>query len=323
MKDRGFIQIPLLIAIIAGILVIGGAVYFGVSQYKNSQQEKESLALEVEKLKQENESAKNTELEALKKEVDALKSKQSQVIVKEQARPTETSVDTSTLTQKDIEPFLDGVVRINCDYGWGSGLLWKLSDGYFVLTNKHVISGGETTANYQTIQSCNLLYVKGSYFVDLTDTKLFANNLDAVFVRIKTNDAWIQEDYTSLGRTPPAQTPIEQFNYSISQMRRCSKDMSIGARVTVVGFPLSTNKTFASRTLTEGVISAVDRDAIVFNGLPNADYYTSAKIDSGNSGGVAFSKDNSGVCFLGLPTWVSIGYAEAQGLVQNSNNLFK
>lgn len=39
-EQKGFIQIPLLIAIIAGILVIGGASYFGVKKYQNYQAEK-------------------------------------------------------------------------------------------------------------------------------------------------------------------------------------------------------------------------------------------------------------------------------------------
>lgn len=38
---KGFIQIPLLIAIIAGVLVLGGGGYFGVKQYQSIQKEKE------------------------------------------------------------------------------------------------------------------------------------------------------------------------------------------------------------------------------------------------------------------------------------------
>ncbi len=36
-SQKGFIQIPLLIAIVAGVLILGSAGYFGVKQYQNYQ----------------------------------------------------------------------------------------------------------------------------------------------------------------------------------------------------------------------------------------------------------------------------------------------
>ena len=49
---KGFVQIPILIAIIVGILVLGGSGYFGVRQYLNYQAEKvreEKIVREKEK----------------------------------------------------------------------------------------------------------------------------------------------------------------------------------------------------------------------------------------------------------------------------------
>ena len=40
-NQKGFIQIPILIAIIAGLLVLGGVSYLGAKQYQNHQTEKE------------------------------------------------------------------------------------------------------------------------------------------------------------------------------------------------------------------------------------------------------------------------------------------
>lgn len=56
--------------------------------------------------------------------------------------------------------------------------------------------------------------------------------------------------------------------------------------------------------------------------MPYPNYFVSAKVDSGNSGGVAFSKDSNGLCVLGIPTWLTIGNFETQGLVQNIHNVF-
>jgi len=38
-QQKGFIQIPILIAIIVGVFVTGGASYVGVKQYRNHQAE--------------------------------------------------------------------------------------------------------------------------------------------------------------------------------------------------------------------------------------------------------------------------------------------
>ena len=71
--------------------------------------------------------------------------------------------------------------------------------------------------------------------------------------------------------------------------------------------------------VSNGVISGFAPAAA---GLPNTDYFVSAKIDSGNSGGIAFSKDRDGLCILGIPTWVSQGNFENAGLIQNMSNIY-
>ncbi|MBU6415530.1 hypothetical protein KGQ34_04820, partial [Patescibacteria group bacterium] len=78
----------------------------------------------------------------------------------------------------------------------------------------------------------------------------------------------------------------------------------------------------SSRISTNGIISGYDNSVILPpQNLSNPNYYVSAKIDSGNSGGVAFSKDSNGLCVLGVPTWLSIGNYETQGIIQNIHNV--
>lgn len=48
--QKGFVQTPLLIAIVAGLVVISGASYFGIKQYTDFQIEKERMHLEAERL---------------------------------------------------------------------------------------------------------------------------------------------------------------------------------------------------------------------------------------------------------------------------------
>ena len=115
----------------------------------------------------------------------------------------------------------------------------------------------------------------------------------------------------------------ENLNYNISSLPRCSKKMPQGSKVVIIGYPAYAQEEFTiqglsgvsnARIITEGVISGYS--SILPTSNPN--YYVSAKVDSGNSGGVALSKDEKGLCFLGIPTWLSLGNYETQGVVQNA-----
>lgn len=148
---KGFIQIPLLIAVIVGILVMGGIGYVGVKQYQNYQAEKiekEKTAQETERLKQEEAKQREEEkqkMENLQKEIDVLKNKPSQIIVKN--TPTQEN-DLSLI----IKQWQSIIVYIECNFYYrdngvwgdkyltqaGSGILQKYSTEINILTNKHV-----------------------------------------------------------------------------------------------------------------------------------------------------------------------------------------
>jgi len=61
--------------------------------------------------------------------------------------------------------------------------------------------------------------------------------------------------------------------------------------------------------VTEGIISGTTDDGLNF--------YTSAKIDSGNSGGLAVSKVNNEICIVGVPTWLSQGEYNNLAMIQS------
>lgn len=82
------------------------------------------------------------------------------------------------------------------------------------------------------------------------------------------------------------------------------------------------NSKISARQVTEGIISGYDTSVEQpIGNLPYPNYYVSAKIDSGNSGGVALSKNSNGLCLLGVATWLSLGDFETQGVVQNIHNV--
>jgi hypothetical protein len=118
------------------------------------------------------------------------------------------------------------------------------------------------------------------------------------------------------------------YNYSIAGLPSCKSLLPVGSPMVIIGYPayakrdtkltVETIGTFNTiyRTVTNGIISGYDTSQ-----KGEANYFVSAKIDNGNSGGISLAKDASGLCILGLPTWLSVGNYETQGLVQNINNV--
>lgn len=221
----------------------------------------------------------------------------------------ETSGD--LITSNDLLPYLSGVIEITChgkENSSGSGSLWNIDNyGYAVLTNKHVIS----TNNCDLIVADSLEDSTHSGIYDL-DPQYITWNKNTDVAVLKITDSIVQG---SIEKT--------LLNYKISTLRKCPSVMPLNSPVTLVGFPASTFSQDdlglrSSKTVTNGIISAHYK---MSENLKYTNYYVSAKIDSGNSGGVAFSKDNDGLCLLGLPTWISVGNYDTQGVIQNIWNV--
>ncbi len=318
-KQKGFIQIPILIAIIVGVLVLGGAGYFGVKQYQNYQaknieqervaQEKAGEAQKISEIQQKSLEQAQAEIETLKKESEQSKQKQSAIEQKIQ-----TQKPSNEITSNEIQQYLTGIGRIACfaenGTSFGSGSLWAFSGGsYTVLTNHHVVAGGGSCSISIPGNETN----KADMFrIDLNSTKYWNSNTDVALIDVA---------YSLMGDN---KTPAK-LNYLVGYLQKCAPQVQQGAPVVIVGYPIfatGQNTDLTSRTITNGIISGYDSSVKSPNGaLPYSNYFVSAKIDSGNSGGIAFSKDNGKLCVLGIPTWVSIGNYETEGLIQNINNV--
>ncbi|MBI5654204.1 trypsin-like peptidase domain-containing protein [Candidatus Uhrbacteria bacterium] len=145
---------------------------------------------------------------------------------------------------------------------------------------------------------------------------------------------WNQSDFVALtiGKQLRGTMPTSFLNFNLSNTRHCSPLMSVGTKVVVIGYPsYSTNDVAdgdgnalgiqAQRQVTEGSITGYDLTIFKNSGKPSPNYFVSAKIDSGNSGGLALSNDDQGICILGIPTWSNPGKFERQGVVQNIANI--
>lgn len=222
-----------------------------------------------------------------------------------------------TIDANEISKFLTGVVSIQCNNVRGSGTLWNFPEtGPSILTNNHIV-------NATNIDSCSVYSVddqgaaEGRYTIWGSTLRTFNRDTDESVAEIQSGN--------------PQSKKISSLNYSIGDLRKCATTVSIGTPIVIMGFPAyaeksipSQNIAIAFRTATNGIVSGLDTsvsDGIASN-LPFPNYFISAKIDSGNSGGIALSKDSKGLCVLGIPTWLTVGKFETQGLVQNIHNVF-
>lgn len=78
----------------------------------------------------------------------------------------------------------------------------------------------------------------------------------------------------------------------------------------VLGYP-SYGTDYLEITAIEGIVSGYDGEY----------YTTSAKIEQGNSGGVAISQ--KGNCYLGIPTAVKLGVFESLGRILDVKYIFQ
>jgi hypothetical protein len=228
--------------------------------------------------------------------------------------PVASSSETGpSFSSSDVAPYLTAVGEVICDqngqpYDTGSGSVWQFSGSSqtYVLTNYHVIeSDGSCTF---AILSTGSDQTQGIYDLDISSPMEWNDGTDAALVPITGIDESAATSSAS----------IADLNYSISTLPLCPTEMPQEAPVAVLGFPASTQNSGPTFTVLNGAVSGYD------NSNPDAyeDYYTTAQVDNGNSGGVALSKYNDAICLLGIPTWVSVGEHQVAGDIQDINNVF-
>lgn len=309
-EQKGFIQIPLLIAIIAGVLVLGGG-YFGIKQYQNYQ----AKQIEKEKIAQEVQQQKDLEVEKLRQEVEALKDKKPEIIQQTTIKKAPTPKTENDLTSiiKQWRPrvaFIDCkvvTVSSNVEIGRqsGSGYVLGADTGngdLVVLTNNHVIDValhniyGESIGLTMPPTSCDI-WVPG----------------DSQFATVYNNDSGItfagskKEDFGTINIKNP--TPYMKKVIGINGGSMCDKKAELGEKILILGYPGIGDQN--DITVTDGIVSGYDGNY----------YITSAKVEAGNSGGVAILLKNN--CYLGIPTFVQVGDIESLARVLDIRAIFR
>ncbi len=286
-NQKGFIQIPLLIAIIAGVLVLGGG-YLGVKQYQNYQAEKvekekiiqdkeiqtqkllisqqkiiEDTSKEIENIKKD-----NNEIDRLRAEIDNLKNK----------KPTSENDKLTAI----IQEWRPKIAYIKCYWGTNSANSFtKSGSGVLgndrIITNKHVIEEVNEVADFCSVN----LPDDEKVFVWWQNFRI-SKNIDLAMLIIDS--------------LTPKMEELNGLGISI-----CSEKAPVGSSIVILGYP--TIGTAQDITATEGIIS----------GYEGYYYITSAKIEHGNSGGIAILIKSN--CELGVPTGVVAGELESLGRI--------
>lgn len=306
------------------LIVIAFLVYLYITKPDNPQISQNEVS-----------NSQQNEIDSLKKTVEELKNNtNSKDIVPLNNSDKNQQQDLNSISSLELKPLLTGIVEIICGNSQGSGSLMTRYDSiekktkYSVLTNKHVISTS---------------YPNGSCRVQVYN-KLDSNAPDNF--NIYTSKAMSWNSFTDIdildlypwGQIGPYSPVVENQNYTIGNLDKCSTSMPINSPTVVIGYPAFTQTSkeiniggligdmrFDSRTVTNGVISAYDisntSTSFGLGVLPYSNYFVSNTIDHGNSGGIALSKNNGKLCILGVPTWLNQGVSNNQGVVQNIWNI--
>lgn len=269
------------------ILIIAGIGYFGIKQYQKYQAEK----INKEKIAQEAQQQKDSEVEKLKQEVKALQNKKPEIIIKE-VPATKSETDNSSIIQlwRPRVTYIDCKIVLNgktIAEQSGSGYVFGRTDtgGVMILTNKHMII---MTVSGRSLfpTSCEIKIPGNTQSMTVLPGDQILGKFDAV-----QTDDWTM--ITIKNPTSYLQTILKTFQWD----NDCKNTAELGEKILVLGYPGIGDKN--DITATDGIISGYDGNY----------YITSAKIEHGNSGGVAISVKNN--CFLGIPSFADVGSVES------------
>lgn len=238
------------------------------------------------------------------------------VFYSEDTSNTSSTIPETPVVEKDTqEEITSSVVNILCpststardeSSSGGSGVI--LTEDGIILTNSHIIPQNKT----------NILVDETGCLVVLPDPLTgqpsefylahpivipgVSDDYDLAYMQIY--DAYYDEDTKEYQGTYPKKFP------AFDDTTRCSnEDIKLGEPVRIYGYPAISGG--YSLTITDGIVSSFPGEGLIV---------TSAKISSGNSGGLAVDKSG---CMLGVPSLVSSDESESLGIIYSMTLVHK
>jgi len=200
-------------------------------------------------------------------------------------------VTTPTSSAPSASNVQSAVVGIYCDNNEGGSGTMLTTDGT-ILTNNHVITGA--TACKVTIPNPTTGAIAEIYEAIPVITPKLSKEYDVATVKI--NGSYTDASGTTWGIYPTTFT-----TFTLPSTCNTSTPSQLNDSVKIYGYPVTSGE--LNLTVTDGNISSF---------ADNGDILTSAKVDSGNSGGLAIDQNG---CWLGVPSAVVSGKYQNLGVI--------
>lgn len=289
--------------IFLGFLLVGGIYYLYTTR--------ESVNLVSTQLTQAQAQLKEFQAStsaALKNQQDTISSQKAQLQLTQRASaslqvPQGSGVTSTNTDSSLVSRYSPAVVKIVCasnesisSLQLGSGTLYKTDDPskpYVVWTNQHVVATDDGSVSQCALAIYPNLARSDQYVLfNTTGYQYFNDSLDFA---VLTPTVSTSDNAGSVG-------DLSKYSIDLSTIKICS-GVQVGDQLIVLGYPGVGGSTL---TVTEGIVSGFEYDFGVRY------IKTSAKIDHGNSGGLALLSSG---CLLGIPTAASQGELESIGLI--------
>ena len=338
------------IGVIFGVVILLGAVGFVIEvRYIKSQNKLNPSVIKTASTTSLNQTTttpasqeQQTEIANLQKEIDQLKNSKPQTIVKQQiikevpAPSTNTNPSTQMSLSDMVSEWTPNVALITCDISLadnptyaqtlnslgidttpvtsqGSGFVLQIKPNnssatpiIAVITNHHVYWGFN---GFQLANSCTV-YLPGGHTYSISRNDIFDVNGAS-----GNGDSTNQTIDGQLYSVPPIdagyfkiENPDSYITQIASQPKVCSTPPRIGDSVVILGYPAIGSD--SGVTATEGIVSGIEAN----------DYVTSAKVEHGNSGGLAVDEKND--CYIGIPTYAVSGEIESLARILDYKKIF-
>ncbi len=179
----------------------------------------------------------------------------------------------------------------------GSGTI--ITEDGIILTNAHIIPQRNGLADVDS-NSCVVSLpdeltgqAKEIYWAEPIIIPDLSEEYDIAILEI--NDVYVNDNDESFGVFP------NTFPVFKSAPSCQNTSIKLGDSIKIYGYPVTSGG--YNLTVTEGIISSFNDDGTIL---------TSAKVDSGNSGGLAIDSDN---CFVGIPSAIVGGDYQNLGVI--------
>ena len=354
-KQSGFIQTSILIAIIAGVLVLGGGGYIGIKQYQNYRFEKtekiekdtlsekrRQVEEEQQKKLQELVDSQSKELEKQKKEIEIIKKKPSVIIQNIEKSPAQSTPKEAPTSLSDlIEHWSPSVAKITCisDIDKANfktdvkGFLTRnrvgvrpvtvSGSGFLISMNTQFGPGTiAIVTNRHVLNTHNGFGVPYSCEAILPDGHKYIFDIDDVQFVTGEEEFGYKDEIEYFDGKPYLIYNIDAGWLRIKNPDTYTRNLAEAkSYLTCKEIPRIGEEIVILGYPSIGSSQGITATDGIISGLEEFYFVTSAKVEHGNSGGASIWRDKN--CYLGIPSFARTGGVESLARILSFKKIFK